>query len=212
VSSLGEYEDVIERLREEGLNDEAATLEKFGKNQLRDKAARADELEKELAEERAKRADLELAPKRLAAFEKAGVDVKNLRPADRAVMEMLKSDDLTEEKITKFVEEFQLPVVDPNAGVENESKPVAGQIGDQVRSGGGMAGGSPIVINPNDKNVFADWSTERLAKFQEMYATEWEALKKGFEVSVPALPAETQKLPDSYVERWKELHRTGLPG
>jgi hypothetical protein len=67
-----------------------------------------------------------------------------------------------------------------------------------------------FVIDPSDKNAFADWSSERLAEFKETYPKEWNALAKGYVVSVPGLPEETNPLPASYVDRWKELHKTGL--
>jgi hypothetical protein len=215
---MGEYEDLIARLREEGLDDLAATAEKYSSTELRKAADSAkDEREKREAAE-AKIVELESIPKREEALRKAGVDFDKLRPADKLAIKGLKADDLTEDKVAQFVKDMELPLREegappPNQDQQGGQPTTAQQIAAAARqSGGAIGGGSPTIINPGDTNAFAGWSHERLMKFAEMYPTEWEALKQGYEVSVPALPPELNPPPPGYAERWKEMHRTGIGG
>lgn len=59
-------------------------------------------------------------------------------------------------------------------------------------------------------DLFMDWSNERMDEFKATFPKEWEALKRGYVVEVPALPEEYNPVSEKVVERRKELHRTPI--
>ncbi len=174
---MGEYEDVIERLREEGMDDEVAVLEKFSKGQLREKAGRAAILEKELEEAKATLADMTERPKREEALKAAGVDFAQLRKAEVATLNGLrpKEGQSLEEWSKAVVEEYALPVTE-SSGQGEPPKTGTWPPGE---------GGSPPVrkqagptITPED---FNSWAIEKQFRFRD-----W-AEKNGRKDAVEAL-------------------------
>jgi len=110
---MGDWEDAMQRLREEGLDDVVASLSQFEKNQLRDKAAKFEVAEKRAAELEDRVHFLEAGPKREAAMKKANIDVTKLRPAELELINgqrPAEGKEYDEEWAKGLVEKYQLPV------------------------------------------------------------------------------------------------------
>jgi hypothetical protein len=172
---MGEYEDVLEELREGTIDGEEAAerLGKFKGSSLRKKAEERDEFEKRATEAEAKVESLESIPKRQAAFEKAGIDFEALRPAEKALIEQYDGE-ITDEAIAELVEVNELPLVD-EGGSDEEPDTDAERIVSSAKRAGANGGRSP-QITPGD---IADWTAERWVKFADANQDAAEALRQG---------------------------------
>jgi len=168
---MGEYEDAIDRLREEGLDGEAAVFEKYTKNQLREKAGRADTAERRAQELEAEIEALRAAPKREEALRKAGVDLARMRAEQPAAVEIIESQRLTEGKeydedwAKALVEKYKLPVVE-GVGTEETEPPNAAQFGQPGGPSGITSKGNPAstTLKPLEVN---SWDTAKRMRFIE---------------------------------------------
>ncbi len=179
---MGEYEDAVKALRDQGLDDEADVFDKFTATQLRKKAERADELERKNAELEASNRKLVVAPKKDQALRAAGVDVDNLRPADRQVIAGLEfeGDEPSDEWVAKTIGDLQLPIVAGTpapAGAPNAAAVV------QTAAQAPGAGPGPTLGGTVTPETVAAWSTEQKVAWSEKHPEAWEALKRGEEVT-----------------------------
>jgi hypothetical protein len=178
---MAEYEDLIQRVRDAGLEDEADRFEQFSKSQLRKDAEGAKELRTENERLKGENRKLVVAPKKEAALRAAGVDTANLRPADRQVIGSLEfeGDEPSEDWVAKTIADLQLPIVEgQQQSTEPPNAAAVVRAATQAPSGGST---SPTgVTTPADA---AKWSSEQAAKFSEEHPDAWEALKRGEEVT-----------------------------
>src|SRR6266498_1781862 len=176
---MGEYEDAVQQLEEEGRDDLVETFKKFTAGNLRQKAARADELSAKLQETEARIQRLEGLPKKERALREAGVDLDSLRPAEKLAIEtMVLEGEPGEEWAKKVIEDWQFPVRREQDRTAEEQG-----LGGVVRAAtSAPAGGSRSapVVRPSD---LADVPLDRLLRFKEKYPEEWEALSRGYEVT-----------------------------
>lgn len=172
------FEEILEDIRREGLEDLADELEQgYGKSALREQAGKVPELERQLAEAQAKLARLERAPQLEQAFRAYGVDWDSLRPLERAAIEAFEGD-LTPERIGEFVERHQLPTTP--AGSREEEKPeappaAAGVVEAARRAPAGGVGKGP-QITPAD---VSQWSADRWLEFRQKYPEAADQLLRG---------------------------------
>lgn len=175
---MGEYEDRVERLREEGLDEYADFFEGFSGSNLRKKAERTEALEREKKELEARVRTLEQAPQIEEAFRKAGVDYEALRPAERKLLANLEVEDvgaLTEEYVSKVIADNELPIVEGTPPGEGE-EPNAARVVAAANAAPRGAAASRAQITPEDA---AGWSTDKWVRFGEKHPEEKEALKRG---------------------------------
>ena len=172
---MGDYEDILEQLREGTIDGEEAAdrLDKFKGSSLRKKAEEAEAAVKERDELKAKVEAFEAAPKRQAAFEKAGIDFEALRPAEKALLEKYDGE-LTDEAIAELVEQNELPLVE-EGGSDEEPDTDAERIASTAKRAGANGGRSPQVT-PTD---VAEWPADRWVKFAEANPDAAEALRRG---------------------------------
>jgi hypothetical protein len=176
---MGEYEDTVAKLRQQGLDDEADVFEKFTATQLRQKAERADSLERENEQLKGENRQLRVEPKKQQALRAAGVDLGSLRPADKQVIASLdfEGDEPSEDWVAKTIADLQLPITD---GTTQTGEPpnAAGVVQTATNAPGG-SGTSSGTITPE---TVAGWSTEQTVAWKEKNPEAWEALKRGEEV------------------------------
>lgn len=172
---MGEYEEILEQLREGTIDaeDAAERLEKFKGSSLRKKAEEAEAAAKERDELKAKVEAYEAAPKRQAAFEKAGIDFEALRPAEKALLEKYDGE-LTDEAIAELVEQNELPLVE-EGGTEEEPPTDAERIAAGAKRRGADGGRSP-QITPDD---VGSWPADKWVKFADANPDAAEALRQG---------------------------------
>jgi hypothetical protein len=179
---MGEYEDTVARLRQQGLDDEADVFEKFTATQLRQKAEKTDTLERENEQLRKENRGLVVAPKKDAALRAAGVDLEALRPADRQVLAGLEfeGDEPSDEWIAKTVADLQLPIIEGSQQLGEVAPNAAAVVNTATNAPAGGNAPSSGIVTPIDA---ANWSTEYSAKWAEDHPEAWEALKRGEEVT-----------------------------
>jgi len=182
---MGDYEDLLERLREQEVDEDlVAGLEKFNAGALRKKAgerdeyaAKVDSLEKQLKR-------VEQAPKIEKAFRDAGVDFGQLRPAEQNLLKTLEVDgDPDQDFVSKVISENQLPLV---AGSQQDpgTPPNAAAVADAAKKAGN-AGSPSAVITPE---MAEGWTQEATMRFYRQYPEESEALLRGDSVQVQFNP------------------------
>ena len=152
---MGEYEQMIERLKEEGLDDLAAVAEKYGATQLREQAGRTGDLEKENQELRAENRKLLGAAAVMDALKEASVDVGALSPAELEVIaaqRLGEGQEYDDEWARGMVEKYHLPVASdggpsgplPNAaGFSNPSPEPGVNVGKASLTPAEVAGWDP---------------------------------------------------------------------
>lgn len=172
---MGEYEDVLEQLREGTIDGEEAAdrLDKFKGSSLRKKAEEAETAIRERDELKAKVEVFEAAPKRQAAFEKAGIDFEALRPAEKALIEKYDGE-LTDEAIAELVETNELPLVEEGEA-DAEPDTDAERIAGTAKRAGANGGRSPQVT----PDMVGEWPADRWVKFAEANPDAAEALRRG---------------------------------
>jgi hypothetical protein len=182
---MGEYEDHLARLRDEGHDDLAEYFQQFEASTLRKKAAERDQFEKDLGSTRGELERMKKAPKREEAFRKAGVNFEELRTAEKEVLQRLdwEGDEPSEEWVAQQVEKYGFPTSAPEG--EDEEETGAQRVAAQARSAPARVKGG-TTLSPEDTQ---DWPIEKLLKFQEKYPEQWDALKRGETVSGVAPPA-----------------------
>lgn len=160
---MSDYDDVIARLKEEGLDAEAAVLEKYSANQLRDKASQAEGLEKRVADLEAENKKLQAGPKREAALRAAGVDIGALSPADVEVLDAQRLEDgkePDEEWARGLIEKYQLPIT---TRVESGPMPAAAEMVTAATATGGRVV-AKTTLSPAD---VAAWDDQKRMQFVE---------------------------------------------
>lgn len=186
---MDDYEDAVQRLRDEGVDDDIVDIfEKHTASNLRKQAGRVGELEKELEAEKARARRLETAPKRVAAFKQYGVDIDALRPLERAAIENFahEGDEPTAEEIAKFVEANGIPVGEAGAeGEESDETPAAAAVAAQAVTATERSVRGKTTITPKEA---AEWSTEKAFRFREKNPDAWQTLMRGEEVVGVAAP------------------------
>lgn len=175
---MGEYEDILEQLREESISGEEAAerLEKFSATTLRKKAGERDSFEQRNKELEEELASLKAAPKRREAFEKYGIDFDALRPAEKRMLEQYDGE-LTDEAIAELVEQNELPTTESEEGEEEEESP-AEKITAAARRG---ASGSRVPkVTPEE---VAEWPADKWVRFADANPDAAEALRRGEQVT-----------------------------
>lgn len=173
------FEEIVADIREE-LPELADELEQgYGKTALREQAGRVPELERERDELKARVEQLERAPARDKAFRAYGVDIENLRPAERRALEGYDGE-LDREAIAAFVEELELPLV-PEGGEreDNEDQPPAAKVAAAARSAPASRKGQGPVITPEQ---VAEWPADKWMRFEEAHPEEADMILRGEEV------------------------------
>lgn len=174
---MGDFENAVLELRNQGLDDLADTFDQFSATALRKKASRVDELEREKQELETKLRKLEQAPKVEDAFRKAGVDFESLRPAEREALAALQVEDgdLTEEFVAQVITKYDLPVASVDTqNDEGEAPNAAAVVAAARQAPQGRSSGT--TISPGDTE---GWSTEKLMRLKQSHPEEFEALKRG---------------------------------
>lgn len=178
---MGDYEELITALREEGRDQDADVLEKYSATQLRQKAKRGDELEAEVERLKKENYELVVVPKKEEAFRRAGVDFDSLRPAELEAIRNLKfeGDAPNDQWVAEQISKYQLPVSGGGAGTDS---PAAGVVAAarNAPTGGARGTGASGVITPE---VAGEWSMEKRIKFMNEHPDEYEALLQGEEVT-----------------------------
>jgi hypothetical protein len=166
---MGEFEDVLDRLKEEGLDDEVHILEGYSKNRLREQAAKAGAAEKRASELEAELAILKAAPKREAALRAAGVDLAALadNPAalealERSAPEQGKEYDA--DWAARMVERYKLPV-GADGGTPGTPAPTAKDFGQPGGPTGTAKPAAKTSITPEEAN---SWDAAKRLRFIEM--------------------------------------------
>lgn len=179
------WDQAIERLKELNVPDDIIEqLEDSSdlRKQLKDlapKAAKAEDLEKKLAK-------YERLPKVREAFQKKGVVLEELRPAELRALEAFEfeGDEIPDDKVVEFIKEYDLPLdAEGQLGVEEGERPPAERITTEALRN--RTGSSPTRITPE---MTEDWSTDDLMKFKQKHPEEYESLKQGEPVSVVFSP------------------------
>lgn len=172
---MGEYEEILEQLREGTIDaeDAAERLEKYKGSSLRKKAEEAEAAVKERDELKAKVEAFEAAPKRQAAFDKAGIDFEALRPAEKALLEKYDGE-LTDEAIAELVEANELPLVEEDDS-DKEPDTDAERIAGTAKRAGANGGRSPQIT----PDMVGEWAADRWVKFADANPDAAEALRRG---------------------------------
>jgi hypothetical protein len=181
-------EDILADLRNEGLDDYAEELEPYTGSALRKRAEDAEGVIRERDDLKARLAKVEKAPRIETALGEAGVDVTGLSKLERQAIAAADLDPDDADALAKFIEENELPTTKASGeageggeGEGEESTPEAAKVAAAATRNPGPGG--RVTLKPEDT---AEWSTERLMKFREAHPEEFEELKKGNEVTVPA--------------------------
>jgi len=171
------FEEILEDIRREGLEDLADELEAgYGKSALREQAAKVPELERALAEAQAKLERLEKAPLKEKAFRDYGVDWDALRPLERSAIEAYEGE-LTPERIAEFVETHQLPTrpaTEAETG-STEAPAAAAVVEAARRAPAGRVGQGPR-ITPDDVR---GWPSDKWLRFRQEHPEAAEQILKG---------------------------------
>lgn len=174
------FEDLVEQIREAGLDEVASTLDReYSATSLRKEAGRARELEVELEKTKSQLEELVMLPKKEKLFADLGVDMDALRPAERDLLRTLKpeSGDPDESWAEKIIERYQLPT---GAPIEPPEETGAAQIAGQARQAPAGGKSRSGVITPED---VAAMSVEKRQAFKKNNPDAWERLLDGEEVS-----------------------------
>lgn len=179
---MGEYEDLVQRVRDAGLEDDADELERLSKTDLRRQASRSKQLEAENAELKATNRKLEMAPKKEAALRKANVDLDALRPAERQLIQGLdfEGDEPGDDWVAKVISDYQLPVSEGGDQQQGQGEPNAQAV---VRTASTAPAGGPTIGGTITPETVAGWSTEEQMRFADKHPEAWEQLKAGEEVA-----------------------------
>lgn len=183
---MSDYDELMDRLKEEGRDEDAEVLEKYSATQLRQKAKRADELERDLERLKKENFELVVVPKKEEAFRRAGVDFDSLRPAEQEIIRNLQfeGDAPSEQWVADQISKYQFPTAGGGAGADS---PAAGVVAAarSAPTGGARGTGASGVITPE---VAGEWSMEKRIKFMNEHPDEYEALLQGEEVTGIAVP------------------------
>lgn len=172
---MAKYEDLIQRLREEGMEDLADDFEEFSATTLRKKAAAYDEVVTERDLLKSQVTTLIDLPKKEQALKDAGVDFDALRPAEKKLIRELKMEGELTDWVAKVISENELPVSESFVQ-ETDEEPAAERVAKAARSA--PTGGSPSSTTLSAESV-KDWPTDKLLQFRDEHPDEWEALKRG---------------------------------
>lgn len=162
---VGEYEDQIQALRDEGLDEVADRFDRFSNQEMRKRVGNVAQVEKERDELKAKVELLEAAPKRSKALADAGVDLKALseNPAAMEIIENQRADEYNEDWAKGLVEKYRLPVVQ---GSEEEGEPPAaadfGKPSGPLGTGGGQGTVAKSTLTPA---IVAGWGPRTRMRF-----------------------------------------------
>ena len=162
---MAEWEDLLQQIRDEGLDDVADTLdEKYSKTGLRRQLSERSKDGEELTKLREKVALLEAAPQREAALKAVGVDIAKLSVAEKEAVEASKADTYDDGWARALVEKYALPVSEQPGG-ETDGIPAAefgtpdGPAGQAAKGG---AGSGVLTVE-----TYANWPVEKRMRFQE---------------------------------------------
>ena len=176
---MARYEDLLEQLKELGQDDLADQFDQFSATNLRKKASERDE-----ALTRAETAERELntlktLPRREEALKRAGIDLDQLRPAERELIRgrQFEGDEPSEQEIETLVKEYQLPV--HKVDQQGQQQTAAGAIAGQAMAA--PAGGTNVGTQVVNKATTADWTTETWVRFVKEHPEASEALRRGEE-------------------------------
>lgn len=171
---MGEYERLVEQLRDQGMEDMADEFEKFSATSLRKKAAAYDDVLKERDKLRSEVEELVDRPRREAAFREAGVDYDSLRPAEKRLLSELRPDgDISEEWVAGVISDYGLPTLQ-SVEPRGEGPSAAKMTEAATNAPQGKSTGHTIT-----PAVAAEWSVDKMVKFAENYPEAWDQLKRG---------------------------------
>lgn len=167
----GEYEELIEQLKEEGLEEWAEKFEPFARDSMRKRIGSTAQLEKEKAALEAEIKTLRDAPVRREALAKVGVDLNSLRPAEREAIESAQAEKYDEDWAKSIVEKYELPVgeAQPAADGEKPNAAAFGQPTGPTGNGGSTGVNSRSTLTPEE---VAKWPFDKWVRFEDYCAKE----------------------------------------
>jgi len=173
---MGKFEDLLEQLSEYDVPEDIVDgLSEFKGSSLRKRAESATELERERDELKAKLAAIEVGKSRTEAFRSYGIDLENLRAAEREALERAEIPEagINDQWIAGLAEKYQLPMLEVEQ-TEPAAKPAAAQIVDQARNTQGRVANT--VLKPEE---VTQWPAEKLRRLFDKHPEEYEALLRG---------------------------------
>jgi hypothetical protein len=177
MATKQEWEGLIERTREIDSDLAREYEEKFGATKLREQAEKVPDLERQVAELNAKATRLERAPQRDEAFKAYGVDIENLRPAERKAIESYEGE-LDTEKVAAFVAELDLPMTNGQQSGQDGGAQVPNAAGVVSAAKSAPSGGAAKGPQLNSE-VMRSWTAEKIAAFEAKYPDELDRILQG---------------------------------
>jgi len=172
---MGTYEDLLQRLRDEGLDSLADEFSEYSATKLRAKAAAFDEVAAERDQLKSRYAELVEFPEKEKALRKAGVDWDELRPLEVDRIKTLKMEGDTDEWCAKVIGEFRLPTKEVEGQGEGEAPPAAGVVQAAKTAPTTLVGtGTTLTVE-----TVKEWPIDKKMQFAEENPEAWEALKRG---------------------------------
>ena len=171
------FEDILDELRDAGVDDELMEeLDAFKGSSLRQRAERSSDLESENDSLKARIKNLEEAPLRAKAFEDYGINLADLRPAEREALEAADpgEDGFTPEWVGSLAEKYDLVVDQGSEGEAENEEPPAAEIARQARASGQRS--DKTTIKPDEART---WAPDVMLRFKEANPDAWESLKRG---------------------------------
>lgn len=162
---MAEWDDLLEQIRDEGLDDVAKILdEKYSKTGLRKRLSDESKIVEERDALAKEVAALKAAPQRREALRAVGVDYDKLSTAEREIVDATAADTYDDGWARGLVEKYQLPVEDAPQG-STEGVPAAefGQPGGPA----GQTGKGNAVSGVLTVETYANWPVEKRMRFQE---------------------------------------------
>ena len=170
---MGKFQQLVQALADKYDLSEDEVESLMDSSLARDEVKEFNKVKAERDEFERKLNSIESKPKRLEAFKKAGVDLDDLRPAELRELEAFE-DFEDADKLKALVVELELPTLE----VEEEEEPAAASVAAQAQGNTGRARTSRVT--PQD---VSGWNHDKMRQFAIDHPQEWEALKRGEEVT-----------------------------
>ena len=170
------FEDIVEDLRGEGLNDLADELEKgYSGSSLRRQLEEAKEQLAEVPDLRKRVEAFERGDKVKDALASVDIDYESLSKAERRAVETAEVDFEDEEQVRQLVTELELVASEDTQGGEEEPAPPASEVVKQARRAP-SGDGAKTTITPED---YAGWDKQERLAYRANNPEKFAALKRG---------------------------------
>lgn len=176
MANRRKWEEIVADIREDSPELADELDQGYGTTTLREQAGKVPVLEQRVAELETENTGLKRAPERDKAFRDYGVDLENLRPAERRALEAYDGE-LEAEKLAAFVEELDLPLVSGNGETPPaETPPAAAGVVAAVRAAPAGRQGAGAQITPE---MAGTWEPEKWLRFKAEHAEAAETILQG---------------------------------